>query len=223
MRRWVALVLTAVLLFPGKVNASETKYVALTLDDGPSGHYTQRLLEGLQKRNVKATFLLCGYRMEQYPGMAETIFRQGHEIGLHGYSHKDMSAMTYTQVAKEIADTKALLPEGCRPAFLRTPGGAWSATVAQAASDAGLALLKWSVDPRDWATHDAAAVTAAVVDCVSDGDIILLHDMCDCSVNAALDIVDRLLAEGFHFVTVSQLAEIKGVQPKKGKLYCSFR
>ena len=223
MHRWLVFILLAAMLFPGKVNASETKYVALTLDDGPSGQYTQRLLEGLRKRNVKATFLLCGYRMEQYPGMAETIFRQGHEIGLHGYSHKDMSAMTYAQVKKEIADTKSLLPGGCRPVFLRTPGGAWSETVARAAGDASLALLKWSVDPRDWANHDAAAVTAAVVDCVSDGDIILLHDMCDCSVDAALDIVDRLLAEGFCFVTVSQLAEIKGIHPEKGKLYCSFR
>ena len=79
------------------------------------------------------------------------------------------------------------------------------------------------MDPRDWANHNAAAVEAAVVDTVQDGDIILLHDMCDCSVDAALAIIDKLQTQGFRFVTVSELAAIRGITPQPGKTYCRFR
>ncbi len=222
MRRILAVLLILALLCP-TARATEEKYVALTFDDGPSGRFTRRLLEGLAQRNVKATFLLCGYRIKEYPGIAQRIFEGGHEIGLHGYSHQDMGKMTYAQAAREIRDNRALLPEGCRPVFLRPPGGSGNAATTQAARDSGLALLKWSVDPRDWATHDAAAVETAVVDTVRSGDVILMHDMCDCSVDAALAIIDRLQGQGFRFVTVSELAAITGTKPKPGIMYSAFR
>ena len=223
MRRFVVLFLILSLLCPG-VRAEQTeKYVALTFDDGPSGRFTQRLLEGLEERNVKATFLLCGYRLQEDPKLAQAIQDGGHEIGLHGFSHRDMSKMTCQEAAKEIADTYALLPKGCNPTFLRPPGGAWGPELARAAADAGLALLNWSVDPQDWANHDAQAVQAAVIGNIQDGDIILMHDMCDCSVDAALAIVDTLQAQGFRFVTVSQLAMLRGITPKPGVMYTRFR
>ncbi len=222
MRRIGVLLLILAMLCP-KAAAAETKYVALTFDDGPSGRFTRRLLEGLEQRGVKATFLLCGYRIREYPGIADAIFEAGHEIGLHGYSHDDMSQMSRRQAAKEIQDNLALLPQGCRPVFLRPPGGKDSAAVAQAATEANLALLKWSVDPRDWCNHDAAAVETAVVDAVRHGDIILLHDMCDCSVDAALAIIDRLQSRGFHFVTVSELAALSGTELEPGRMYTAFR
>lgn len=223
MRRFLAAVLClGLLVFP--VRGSETeKYVALTFDDGPSGRFTRRLLSGLEQRGVKATFLLCGYRLKDYKDTAQAIYDGGHEIGLHGYSHKNMSLMSQCEAAREIADTMALLPQGCKPVFLRPPGGASGEALSQAAKNAGLALLNWSVDPKDWAVHDAVAVEAAVVDAVGDGDVILLHDMCDSSVDAALAIVDKLLSQGFRFVTVSELAAIKGIVPQPGQMYCRFR
>ncbi len=222
MRRFLALILTLALLCPA-VRASEEKYVALTFDDGPSGRFTRRLLEGLESRDVKVTFFLCGYRLKEYPGIAGEIFAQGHEIGLHGYSHQDMSKMSYDQLAREIRENLALLPTDCDPVLLRPPGGSNSKAVDQAAKDAGLALVKWSVDPRDWATHDATAVETAVVDTVQPGDIILMHDMCDCSVDAALAIIDRLQGQGFRFVTVSELAALSGTELTPGVMYTAFR
>lgn len=222
MRRVLAVILVLALLCPGVRAAESEKYVALTFDDGPSGRFTRRLLEGLEQRGVKATFLLCGYRLKDYPAVAQAIFSAGHEIGLHGYSHKNMGKMNYADAAREIADTMALLPAGCKPTFLRPPGGACAAPAAQAAKDAGLALLGWSVDPRDWCNNDAAAVEAAVVTTVRSGDIILLHDMSDSSVDAALAIVDSLLQQGFQFVTVSELAAICDITPVPGTMYHRF-
>ena len=222
LRRIISVILCVCLLTIPTARAGEEKYVALTFDDGPSGRFTRRLLEGLEQRNVKATFLLCGYRLAVYPNLAQQIHDSGHEIGLHGYSHRDMATLSEWELKKEIADTRALLPKGCEAVFLRPPGGSTTAAVEKTSKAMGLALLLWSVDPRDWAVHDASAVETAVVSQVRDGDVILLHDLSDSSVDAALSIIDRLQKEGFRFVTVSRLAEIRGVTPKPGAVYKNF-
>lgn len=199
-----------------------SRYVALTFDDGPSGKYTRALLDGLYDRGAKATFLLCGYRIKDYPDIAQRIFDEGHEIGYHGYSHDSMKAMSRRGIAQELMDTQALLPEGCRPAFLRPPGGFSSDAVKQVAQARGLAILHWSVDPRDWEIHNEDAIEKAVLEQVRDGDIILLHDMSTASVDAALGIVDALLKQDYEFVTVSELARLRGQRPKAGTVYKKF-
>lgn len=196
--------------------------MALTFDDGPSGRFTRRLLDGLAERQVKATFLLCGYRLENYPKEAKRIFDEGHEIGLHGFSHSSMADMGQEELEREIADTMTLLPEGCRPVFLRPPGGKYSEAVCDAARQADLAVLSWSVDPKDWASHDAKVIQQTVVRTVRDGDVILLHDMSDSSVDAALSIIDELKEQGFTFVTAKELARLKGVTIEPGRVYTRF-
>ena len=223
MRRFFLLIFCFSLLCPVRCVAEDVPTVALTFDDGPSGRFTRRLLEGLRQRQVCVTFLLCGYRLAEDPGLAAQMLQDGHEIGLHGYSHKNMAAMSRHAVAKELSDTLSLLPTGYRPNFFRPPGGAFSENTRQAARDAGLAILNWSVDPLDWKIHDTAAVEAAVLEQTRDGDVILLHDLCDCSVDAALAIIDKLQAQGFRFVTASQLARQKGITPQPGKVYRRFR
>ena len=223
MKRIITVFL-CLLCLAGSAAASEEEYlVALTFDDGPSGRFTRRLLDGLEQRNVPATFLLCGYRIAQYPKETARIIEEGHEIGLHGYSHAPMNLMDRRRLQKELQDTLALLPKDCPVAFLRPPGGTLNAQVRAVAAENGLAILSWSVDPRDWEVRDAAAIERSVVDRVEDGDVILLHDMSDSSVDAALSIVDKLLEKGFRFVTVSQLARSKKIAPQPGKSYGRFR
>ena len=222
IRRFIGWILAAVLLTVPLQAESTEKYVALTFDDGPSGRYTQRLLEGLKARDVKATFLLCGYRMEQFPDLTERIPAEGHEVGFHGYSHDNMSTMSRRKIAEELEKSGLLLPKGCSPVFLRPPGGAVSDGVRQVAEVRLLGILKWSVDPRDWDVHDAQLVIDRVLKTVKDGDVILLHDMSDSSVTAALEIVDTLQKQGYHFVTVSQLAELRGVRIRPGEIYERF-
>ena len=220
MRRiFVGFLCALMLICPVRADAG-ARYVALTFDDGPSGRFTRRLLDGLEERGVKATFLLCGYRIEDYPKEAARITAEGHEIGLHGFSHDPMNTMTLAQVTREIQKTAALLPQSAP--FLRPPGGKLNDATITAARNAGLAILSWSNDPQDWAVHDAATITSRVVEKAKDGDVILLHDMSDSSVTAALRIIDRLEERGFRFVTVSELAKIKGVALEPGKVYTHF-
>lgn len=222
MRRILAILLSfSFLVLPVRADQG-SKYVALTFDDGPSGKYTRALLDGLYDRGAKATFLLCGYRLRDYPDIAQRIYEEGHEIGLHGYSHKTMQTMSRRDIAAELMDTEALLPEGCRPAFFRPPGGLSSDAVVQVAQARNLAILHWSVDPHDWEIHSEQAIEKAVLEQVKDGDIILLHDMSTSSVDAALAIVDALLKQDYEFVTVSELARLRGLRPKGGTVYKKF-
>lgn len=222
MRRFFAILLCLSLVMLPIQSRAAQQYVALTFDDGPSGRYTRNLLKGLKQRDVKATFLLCGYRMREYPELTEQIFQEGHEIGCHGYSHSNMQPMSRREIAAELDAMTELLPEGCRIHFVRPPGGCCSDAVEQVAKVRGLSILSWSVDPRDWATRDTWAVERAVLNQVKDGDVILLHDMSDSSVQAALDIVDTLTQRGFAFVTASQLAKLRGKQLIAGRVYTRF-
>lgn len=67
-----------------------TGYIALTFDDGPSGALTEQLLDGLRQRNARATFFLCGYRMDQYPSALNRYLEEGHELGVHSTVHTDL-------------------------------------------------------------------------------------------------------------------------------------
>lgn len=219
-RFWAILLCFSLVCLPVKAADTE-KLVALTFDDGPSGRFTRRLLEGLAQRNAKATFFLCGYRLEQYPKLAQQIVAAGHEIGVHGYSHKSMCAMTPGALSKEIQDTLPLMPT-TNIVFLRPPGGLCDDRVKDGAKAFGMAILQWSVDPQDWACDDATQIAQRVLQKARDGDVILLHDMSDSSVDAALMIVDGLHKKGFRFVTASELARVRNYTPSPGVVYKHF-
>lgn len=222
MRKILILILClSFMLLPASAE-EPPKYVALTFDDGPAGRFTRNLLDGLELRGVKATFFLCGYRMEQYPELVLRIADEGHEIGIHGFTHSCMGTMCRKNLEEELARCLKLLPPGCSPTFLRPPGGKIGNQVIEIAKESGFALLGWSVDPRDWATNRAGAVQSAVVRDIRDGDVVLLHDMSDSSVAAALGIIDALQAKGFVFVTASELASRRGIQPEPGRQYHKF-
>lgn len=222
MRRFLASLLMFSLLSLPAQAADSKKYVALTFDDGPSGRFTEKLLDGLALRGAKCTFLLCGYRMEQYPELTQRIFQEGHEIGYHGFSHDSMQQMSRRKIGQELIDSQALLPEDCDPVFFRPPGGFVTDGVRQVAEVRQLAILSWTVDPKDWATKSVGTIEQTVMKKVKDGDVILLHDMSASSVQAALDIVDELQKQGYRFVTASELARLRKVALKPGKVYRSF-
>ena len=222
MRRLLACLLIFSLLSLPVQAADSKKYVALTFDDGPSGRFTEKLLDGLAIRGAKCTFLLCGYRMEQYPELTQRICQEGHEIGYHGFSHDSMQQMSRRKIGQELIDSQALLPEDCNPVFMRPPGGFVTDGIRQVAEVRNLAILSWSVDPKDWATKSVGTIEQEVLKAVKDGDVILLHDMSASSVQAALDIVDELQRQGYRFVTASELARLRKVPLKPGQVYRKF-
>lgn len=182
----------------------EKPSIAITFDDGPSGRYTGRLLDGLKERNVKASFFLIGENAEENPELVERIYKEGHLIGNHTYSHVQMTHLSEESAVREIERTDQVISAitGEHVAYMRPPFGAW-----QRELEVRMEVLPvlWSVDPLDWTTENVDEIVSKVVTEVEEGDIILLHDCYASSVEAALRIVDILQKEGYEFVTVDRL------------------
>ena len=203
MKRLLCLLAALAVLLP-RGHAAEPRCVALTFDDGPSGALTERLLGGLAARGVHATFFLCGYRIDLYPELAARIAAEGHETGTHGDTHSYFTSMSRAEVCRDLAEARRKLMEatGRAPTLLRPPGGLYDAAVLQQTACADLPVILWSVDPEDWRVHDADAVTAHILRHAEPGSVILMHDLTDSSVTAALRVIDALQAQGYEFLTV---------------------
>ena len=208
------------------VRAADTeKDVALTFDDGPSGELTERLFDGLAARGVKATFFVCGYRVTQYPQALRDIAARGHEIGLHSSNHDYMQKMCYAEVRDDLTACQKTVSDCCgtQARLFRPPGGLYSEALLRASADLGLSVVLWSVDPEDWDAKKAATVLPTIRKEVFPGSVILMHDLHESSVDAALTAVDELSAQGYRFCTVSELAEKTETVLLPGALYTAFR
>ena len=200
-------------------------YVALTFDDGPSGTLTEKLLDGLKKRNARATFFLCGYRIEEYPEVMDRYLREGHEVGVHSTVHTNLTKLTPEEVHRDMKETaqRIFITTGRRPTLMRPPGGAYDPQVLSEAKAEGMGVILWSVDPEDWRKRNASAVLSAMAGAVTHGDIVLMHDLGESSVEAAFIFIDSLQAQGYQFVTVSELSVLCGMEIHPGRVYNDFR
>jgi len=195
------------------------KLVALTFDDGPYHPYTQKLLAVLEEKQVKATFFVVGNNASKNPEVVTLVTSKRHEVALHAEEHKDFLKLNKQELVGNILRGKKLLEEltGKPVKYLRPPHGFRDWAVMEAASDAGLKVVNWSVIPRDWTNPGAQEIADHVCKNVTPGAIVLLHDgdapaqtaSREQTVEATALIIDELRKQGYNFVTVSQLLERK--------------
>lgn len=178
--------------------------IAITFDDGPNAGTTEKLLDGLRERNVKATFFLVGENIKGNEDIIKRMYSEGHLIGNHTNTHIDLSTITADKAYQEIMTTNEIISciTGETPRYIRPPYGKYSDKLMLKIN---MQPILWSVDPDDWNTSNVRSVVKKVIDNVKCGDIILLHDIYDSSVAAALEIIDELQARGYVFVTADQL------------------
>lgn len=196
----------------------EQKLAALTFDDGPHPEFTGPLLDGLRKRGIKATFFLVGTQIQYAPELVSRMAREGHQIGVHTYSHVPITGLEQEEFRLQVEGTRRLIYSllGERELWLRPPYGILDEN-AQSWADGPVVL--WSVDPEDWKDADVKRIREHIVSHTRDGDIILLHDIYPTSVEAALGAVDELRKQGFQFVTVARLMEERGIVAESGQVY----
>ena len=193
-----------------------TRTVALTFDDGP-GPATPAVLDVLAQSGVHATFFVVGQRAAAEPEMLRRIVAGGHALGDHTWSHQTPSSRAgwkHRTLSREIERTKAAIfsATGLKPCLFRPPGGVvkGARTVTRAA---GLSMILWSVDPRDWSAPPSKKFAPVIQKRVEAGleqehPVILLHDGGGnrvATVAALAGIINDYRSHGYRFVTLDEL------------------
>ncbi len=184
--------------------AQNPKKIALTFDDGPHPYYTEQLLDGLKERGVVATFFVTGEHATLHPDVIQRIHDDGHLIGNHTYSHMQLQKNNREKFKEELLATSQVIEDIIEEevVYVRPPYGTWDKAFEK---ELNMIPVLWTVDPLDWCSDNVAGITQKVVGVAKENDIILMHDYYDTTVTAALRIVDELLEEGYHFVTVEEI------------------
>lgn len=199
-----------------------SKAVALTFDDGPSTVNTPKILATLKKYNAHATFFIVGNRASAGADVLKQEVAQGCEIANHTWDHSDLSKLTMKKVNKKCAQVTNLVKKltGTDVNLLRPPYGAISDKMREKLKQP---MIYWSIDTLDWKTMDAKKTFKAVKKQVSDGDIILMHDIHAPTAEAVEKIVPWLVENDYDILTVSELMERKGIKMKNGKVYMNAK
>lgn len=199
---------------PEPTKNPNAKYIALTFDDGPVLNNTERLLEILKEKKVKATFFVLGTNVEKYPEIIKKISDAGHEIGSHGYDHTVLTkkSVTTEEIKNQMDRTNSLISAitGSQPTSFRPPQGYFNSTVQNFAKERNMAIIHWSYQscPEDWKNKDPEKIAQFVIENAKNGHIVLLHDLHSYTVDAISAMLDGLTAKGFEFVTVRELIEM---------------
>jgi len=186
---------------------TKNNHVALTFDDGPNPEFTPKLLAVLKEKNIKASFFLIGENIEKYPEVVKQIYAEGHDIGNHGYSHQYMTQLKKYELKNEIIKTsKCLANLGIECRLFRPPYGAIQYKFLPLIWKLGFTIVMWSIDTRDFESKSAADVIERVEKAgLRGGDLLLLHDESDVTIDAVRTICDKAIANGLKFVKASEM------------------
>lgn len=210
----------------GKLKSEESSIdpskpmIALTFDDGP-GSRTGELLDQLEKYNSRATFFMLGQNAQNNGDLIKRMAKQGCELSNHSMTHANLSTMDAAGILSEVDGTNKIINGFVAngSTTLRPPYGAISDTLKETVK---MPFIMWTIDTLDWQTKNAKATVDSVLNNVKDGDIVLMHDIHSTTIDAALELIPKLVEKGYQLVTVSELAEARGVTLENGHQYYSF-
>lgn len=197
------------------------KLIAFTFDDGPNTMTTELLLNGLNKYNAKVTFFVLGNRVNANSDVLKRAYMEGNQIGSHTYNHKNLIKLNSNQIDREVNNTVSVINNiiGSNPSVFRPPYGNSNYLVKQ---HVNVPIIMWNIDSLDWKYRDKEVVKNNIVSSASDGDIVLVHDIYLSSVEGALLAMEELYNQGFAFVTIDEMMQLKGIDWQQGKYYYKF-
>ena len=216
------------------VDQTPKKKIALTFDDGPSTANTNAILDLLEQYNAKATFFVCGSNLTlSTKSILQRTVAMGCEIGNHTVSHKYLTEISEEEILKEIRDTNEKITRYSGTNYkcicYRPPGGFINRSVMDTLYDNGISMysIMWSSDSMDWSYQSRykkgeisreEAVQGAfdtIVKETTDGTVILMHDIHGITVDVLKLVLEKYTAEGYTFVTVSELFGLEENAPEE--------
>ena len=198
------------------------KFVSLSFDAAWGNEDTQMLIDILAKYNVKATFFVVGEWVDKYPESVKALHDAGHEVMNHSDAHPHMAKLTAKQIIDEVnrCSDKIEAVTGVRPTLFRCPYGEYDDRVIKTVREAGYEVIQWNIDTVDWKPERSAqTILDTVLPKLSDGSIILCHNNGYKIEQYLPTLIESALAQGYSFVTVSDLLldgetliDVNGVQ-----------
>lgn len=195
------------------------KVIAIGFDDGPDEQFTPAILDILAKVNGKATFFVIGIHLEKLPQLAKRILAEQHEIGNHTYEHPQLANMTTEEIEAELLKQEAAIFDHLqiKPTVFRPPYFSFDEKVEAVVAKLGYKITAGCANgaATDWENPGVDHIVEHTVNTIAPGQILILHDgFGDRSqtVAALQIIVDKLTAEGYRFVTISELIELSNAQ-----------
>lgn len=189
---------------------TEKKLIALTFDISWGETRTKPILDILKEKNVnKATFFLSSPWSQSHQEIVGDIAKNGFEIGSHGHKHVNYSSLSDEEIRKQIRTAHQILTDVTHkePNLIRMPNGDFDKRVLRIANELNYTVVQWDTDSLDWKNPGVDTIVNRVVSKAHPGDIVLLHasDSCKETHLALPQIIDQLRAQGYEFVSVSEL------------------
>lgn len=213
----VLLVVGAVCFFPLGVSTAgrlsdrvyyegnaDSNYVSLMFNVYWGTEYIPVILDVLDEYGVKATFFIGGSWADDNAETLRAIASRGHELGNHGYFHRDQDKLSYEKNAEEIRLCGELVEmlSGVRPELFAPPSGAYSANTVDAADALGYKVILWSKDTIDWRDRDQTLIYRRATEGVAGGDLVLAHPTAETAA-ALPSVLARYADLGLEQVPVS--------------------
>lgn len=188
------------------VDTTEKK-IAISFDAAWGADKTEEILRILKEHNVKTTFFLVGFWVDNFPEMVKKISDEGHEVANHSARHPQMSTLSKDQIIKELNSTSAKIEAitGKPTTLLRPPFGDYNDRLIETCHELGYQVIQWDVDSLDYKDYGKQAIVDKVLKKVGNGSIVLFHNNATYTPEALPIILDELQKQGYEIVPVSEL------------------
>ncbi|WP_406494607.1 glycosyltransferase [Streptomyces sp. NBC_01604] len=195
------------------------KTIALTFDDGPNPTYTPRVLEILEKYDIPATFFVVGSMVSRYPGIVKDMVEQGNEVGIHTFTHVDLSYQSDARIRREMEQTQLALAgaAGITTTLFRAPYSSetdaidnYSWPVYQQLGADGYTSVFVDTDSDDWKKPGVSKIVKWATPSGTDGAAVLMHDAGgerEQTIKALPQYIEKMQAKGYTFTTISGVME----------------
>ena len=200
------------------------RVVSLTFDAAWGADKTLGILDILDQYNVKATFFLVGFWVDNFNDMVKEISSRGHEIGTHSETHPHMPTLSAQKIRDEltISSQKITALTGKKVELFRPPFGDYNNTLITECEQMGIIPIQWDVDSLDWKGLSASQIHDRVAKKADNGSIVLFHNNSDNILEALPLVIQTLQLKKFSFAPVGQViyktnwyVDVNGVQRKK--------
>ncbi|AFS78558.1 polysaccharide deacetylase [Gottschalkia acidurici 9a] len=168
-----------------------------------------KMMEIFKENDIKITFFPTGRWAEKNQELIREIQSNGHEIGNHGYLHKDYDKLNFEENKEQILKADEIIKEiiGTSPKYFAPPSGAFNDDTVKAAKDLNYSVIMWSIDTIDWREDSTKDVIVdRVVSKADDSGIVLMHPTEE-TVKALPEMIKLLKEKGYEIGGINDIIE----------------